>query len=382
MRKLLVCLSAFTALILGVSIAIASEIYVGDSAGNIGVVDTDSGVVSGLFNPVGVGAFTDIALAPNGNLYGITFTSLYSIDIAAGTATFIGNNGATNLNALVIANDGTACAMGPTSNNLFTIDLGTGIATSIGSTGFYSDGDLQFDYMGNLYLAGSTTPNGGDSTSKLFLIDTANPASSSLVGDIGIDDVYGLSFANGKMFGAAGTDVFEIDLATGAQVIGTTVSFAGQGMVVAWGASNTVIAVATDIKPGSCPNPLNVKSQGVIPVAILGTDSFDAATVDPATVRLEGVAPLRWALADVTTPFEPFLGKVDCLIDCDELYGDGILDLVLNFDTQEVVGALESVSDRDCVLVTLTGELIGGTPIEGEDVMVILNKGNHSPCRR
>ena len=33
--------------------------------------------------------------------------------------------------------------------------------------------------------------------------------------------------------------------------------------------------VPIDIKPQSCPNPLNVNSKGVLPVAILGTDTFD-----------------------------------------------------------------------------------------------------------
>jgi len=35
------------------------------------------------------------------------------------------------------------------------------------------------------------------------------------------------------------------------------------------------IEVPVDIKPTSCPNPLNVKSRGVLPVAILGTADFD-----------------------------------------------------------------------------------------------------------
>ncbi|NIN69480.1 MAG: hypothetical protein GTO63_33310, partial [Anaerolineae bacterium] len=55
-----------------------------------------------------------------------------------------------------------------------------------------------------------------------------------------------------------------------------------------------VIYVDLDIKPGSCPNPLNTRSNAVLPVAILGTDVFDVNDIDPATVMLEGVSPLRW----------------------------------------------------------------------------------------
>ena len=102
--------------------------------------------------------------------------------------------------------------------------------------------------------------------------------------------------------------------------------------------------------------------------------------VDPASVLLEGVAPLRWAYVDITTPFEPFLGKQDCTEDCDELCPDGILDLAFNFDRQEILAALGDVEDGECLVLHLTGNLkdeFGGTPIFGEDVILILKKGNN-----
>lgn len=46
-----------------------------------------------------------------------------------------------------------------------------------------------------------------------------------------------------------------------------------------------VCPVPIDIKPQSCPNPINVKSRGVLPVAILGTAEFDVTTIDPASIR-------------------------------------------------------------------------------------------------
>ena len=144
--------------------------------------------------------------------------------------------------------------------------------------------------------------------------------------------------------------------------------------------------VPFDIKPGSCPNPINVKSKGVIPAAIMGTDNFDVTTIDPATLVLRlkdaadgGVSPLRWALADVGAPFEPFIGKEDCYEDCDGCScADGKLDLVFHFDTQEVVAALGDVNDEDCLVLEIIGALKeenGGTPIVGEDVVRILVKG-------
>ena len=131
----------------------------------------------------------------------------------------------------------------------------------------------------------------------------------------------------------------------------------------------SAIEVEIDIKPGSCPNPLNTKSKGVLPVAILGTEEFDVTQINPATIQLEGVSPLRWNLEDVATPFD---GE-PC--ECHELGGDGWFDLTLKFRTQDIVAMLGDVNDGDEVVLTLTGELYGGTPIEGQDCVWILKKG-------
>lgn len=136
------------------------------------------------------------------------------------------------------------------------------------------------------------------------------------------------------------------------------------------------IPVAVDVKPTSCRNPFNVGQKGVTPVAILGTADFDVTQVDPVSVVLEGVAPLRWAYEDVATPFEPYLGKEDPF-DCTTDGPDGYMDLTLKFKSQEIVTAIGEVADGDVLVLTLTGNLLeefGGTPIVGEDVIVILKK--------
>jgi hypothetical protein len=139
------------------------------------------------------------------------------------------------------------------------------------------------------------------------------------------------------------------------------------------------IGVSVDIKPGSCPNSFDVKSKGVLPVAVLGTMDFDVTTIDPGSIRLTRepvdcfVQPIRWSYEDVATPFE---GE---LCDCHDLNGDGYMDLTLKFDTQELVSclALEEVAG-ETIPLTLTGNLKeedGGTPITGEDCLRILNPG-------
>jgi hypothetical protein len=134
-----------------------------------------------------------------------------------------------------------------------------------------------------------------------------------------------------------------------------------------------------DIRPGSCPNPFNTKSKGVLPVAVLGTEDFDVTTVDPATIKLTregyeaGVSPLRWSYEDTATPFE---GE---LCECHDLNGDGHVDLTLKFDTQEVKGTLHLDGEAgNTVPLLLTGSLkeeAGGTPIEGSDCVWVVQTG-------
>jgi streptogramin lyase len=134
--------------------------------------------------------------------------------------------------------------------------------------------------------------------------------------------------------------------------------------------------VAIDIKPQSCPNPFNVRNEGlddaVLPVAILGTADFDVATVDPASVELEGVSPMRWAYEDVAAP----LGVIppeEC--ECTTAGPDGFLDLTLKFNRAEIVGAIGPVNDGDVLVLTLTGMTLEGGRIQGSDCVIIRQKG-------
>jgi len=96
--------------------------------------------------------------------------------------------------------------------------------------------------------------------------------------------------------------------------------------------------------------------------------------IDPVTVALEGVPPLRWAYEDVATPYEPYLGKEDCKMDCTTAGPDGYMDLVFKFDTPELVMAIGECEDGDCLILTLTGNFFDGRAIAGEDVVWILDK--------
>ncbi len=146
--------------------------------------------------------------------------------------------------------------------------------------------------------------------------------------------------------------------------------------------------VSVDIKPGSCPSPLNVKSRGVLPVAILGSNDFDVTTINPDTILItrEGidgvgqVAPIRYNYNDVGSPSE----EEPCVcVDLDDedpdvvdLNGDEITDLTLKFKVPELVEGLrlKDVESREIIFLSLMGETEDGSLIMGEDCVKIINK--------
>lgn len=134
-----------------------------------------------------------------------------------------------------------------------------------------------------------------------------------------------------------------------------------------------LIPVALDIKPGSCPNPFNVTAKGVLPAAILGTMDFDVGEVDPASVALEGIPALRWSMEDVATPFA---GDLVDRYSCTEEGPDGMTDLTLKFDRQALLAAMGPVVDGEEVLLTLTGQTVGGVPIAGRDIIFIIDNSD------
>lgn len=135
--------------------------------------------------------------------------------------------------------------------------------------------------------------------------------------------------------------------------------------------------VALDVKPGSCPNPIQKHSQGVLPVAIPGGGGLDVTQIDVSSVRLEGVAPLSSpapVLNDVASPFAFTQGTGNCLL-CSTTRADGATDLVLHFDLQQIWAALQPGLDGECRQVTLTASLRDGTPIVAQDVVRLQDRG-------
>jgi hypothetical protein len=129
-----------------------------------------------------------------------------------------------------------------------------------------------------------------------------------------------------------------------------------------------LVMVDLDIHPMSWPNPIQLKSKGVTPVAILGTVKLDVSEIDVSTLLLEGVAPVNWYIEDVTAP-----GSSDGT--CNDIYmePDGILDLTLKFNTQQLLAAIGPVYPGDELVLKLTGKMIDGRNLEGDDCILIVN---------
>jgi len=101
-----------------------------------------------------------------------------------------------------------------------------------------------------------------------------------------------------------------------------------------------------DIKPGSFPNSINPRSKGRIPVAIITTDTFDAGTVDPATILFGPTG------SEVASPVHSALEDVD---------EDGDIDMILHFKTQDT--GIQCGDNS----ASLMGEISGGQVIHASD---------------
>jgi len=134
------------------------------------------------------------------------------------------------------------------------------------------------------------------------------------------------------------------------------------GKVVEPGAPAEIRVVGIDIKPGSYPNSFNNDGHGVIPVAILGSASFDVSQVDVSTVRLEGLAlrvkgngAYQFSIKDVSGNFSNTMQGEP----------DGYPDLVCQFVDED------SVWNQGESIAAVRGNLSDGAPFMGRDSIKI-----------
>lgn len=124
---------------------------------------------------------------------------------------------------------------------------------------------------------------------------------------------------------------------------------AGSGAAYVYGAPVVVVPVQVDIRPGSIINPINLMSSGLIPVAILGSASFDVNDVDVTTLAFGPAG---------AAPFHPQGGHLQ------DVNGDGYTDLLSHYETMDT--GIAAGDTEACV----KGELLDATPILGCDQIV------------
>lgn len=295
--------------------------------------------------------------------------------------------------ALVTVDEGDTAAMTGTfsdaeGNSTVTLSASSGTVTWDNATGTWSWSQGTDDGPGDgTSVTITATDDEGDTAEAHFTLAVSNvapdasisgPASGLLGGSIdftlGADDVSTADQATGfdydidwdgdgnvdqTVSGADGLSVSHTFVTGGSTTVTVTATDKDGG--TSSQVSHTIQLIQpvdADIKPGNAKNKVNAKSQGRVAVAIYTTADFDAASIVGSTVQLAGVNADHFALEDVD--------------------GDGDLDLILHFDTQDVIDALGiTLNSGESVTVDaeLTGETVDEVMIQGLDTIEFFQPG-------
>jgi hypothetical protein len=307
----------------------------------------------------------DAVTIPPGATWTVTCDASETAQLTAGTfqlyTTFQANISDPDLNPITHA-----CAVQPcTDLDLFQIQSSAGSVTFTPADRTTAD----IGFVPSTWLRQWTALSG--STDRI-LARISNIPSHSPCGDV----VPGSILLNGKVSivpgsaqcaGTGTASVLTVAFPRGAAVesmgsqIGATFAtvqgqlmdshvFSGQGAVTLVDG----ILVTIDITPGSFPNAINLGHEGVDPVAILSTSTFNAPNrVDAATLTFAG-APIM-----LKSNGKPQASSAD-------VNGDGLLDLVAHFDNTKL---LLTVQDTQAIL---EGRTKDGIPIIGAGPVIVV----------
>jgi hypothetical protein len=359
-----------------------------------------------------------------GNLGGVT-SSLFTVDPGSGQTVAVGGLGSGGSDyapenflgmdffggrLLAAQNDD----YWPGADRLVGIDPAAAAASAIGPFGNCTAGPidperrqcsiegmdaLAFDASGTLYGAvgfqhqwwpdwpsGALIPAGAPG---LYKIDPASGASScntwpfpSCFFHVPIVDASGAPPAGGvaslqfacdqRLYGGTGDGrLVAIDPLTGSfAYVGSTSATGGSPLLdLAFERSSCLAPppteVLVDINPGSTKNRINPSSRGVVPVAILTTDSFDATTVDAGTV----------CFGDDDQPSQRACTEAHGKSHLEDVNGDGRPDLLLHYRIDQT--GIDPGDTTAC----LTGSSLVGVGIEGCDSITTLPR-HHPRCDR
>ena len=249
--------------------------------------------------------------------------------------------------------DGFLYTLDSYADTIFKVDMATGEVVGSCSTGMYAAGGLAAENGRLFAIVG------------LMSIVEFDPDSCAVLGGPfaapGGDFVLGLAFDGTWLYASTYMNpaIYTMDPETGAVVDSFAPGFIPSGLASSAEAPSTSVGVEIDFRPRNCVNFLNLNSNSMVPVVLLGTDAFDVGQVNVASVRVEGLEPVRTVYRDRGAPGQ-----------CRGL-PDGVLDLVVVMKAAELLAVLH---DRGVpmlhgmrVSVEVDGILHDGTPFAGRD---------------
>lgn len=120
------------------------------------------------------------------------------------------------------------------------------------------------------------------------------------------------------------------------------------------------VDVNIDIKPGSDPNSINLKSKGLLPIAIFGSDTVDVTEIVPSTIKIGtvGLATRGSSKNKLAFSFE-------------QVNEDEDMDMMVFFEIQQLAPEELDASTQQLIL---TGEFGDETPLVGIDSVRIVPK--------
>jgi hypothetical protein len=192
-------------------VAAGPVIYVCDTNHNLWTVTLGTYKLHKIGN-LGV-YLTDIAFNPkDGKLWGVSFTTFYTVNTSTGKATPFGSTSLSDINALVFDKTGVGYFEGFSSSELYeaVLDVAKPYYKGLGATGAYkSAGDLTF-YNGALVLAGFTGSLGSSTKETLVqLNDKDGKVVATAPTDVEL--LYGLSTIGGNaLYGFANTSLYRL----------------------------------------------------------------------------------------------------------------------------------------------------------------------------
>jgi hypothetical protein len=335
-------------------------------------VDWSSANVS-LIGPTGISGTPGLDFAGEEEvLYGGSSGELKKFDILTGEGSVIGTitvddttyGTPNNLHSIAFSPDGRLFAATNGTDALYEIDPLTAKATLIGPLGInLVTSGMDFAPDGTLYLI-----EGG--ANRIYTVDTG-AGNATLLGPLGInpgavdlaiaDD--GTIYGSGSGVSGYGNALFTVDPTTGAATVVGSMGAGVWAQTLAW-ATETV---GVDVKPDSDPNSINLKSKGVLPIAVLTDGDFDATSIDTtdlSTIRMGDVDFVEHRVSPIRAAH-------------DDVDSDGDMDLILHFSMPEIVEAKAITSETvEVEIIALSLTNTGPVMVTGTDaVRVVQPKG-------